>query len=1197
MTSRFLPILGALLALAAPLGAQTGMSVPVRHEAQYTKFFFDDLELATPTLRPGFRLETGGSLTNTPADLVSGTRSIKGIGSGSWTNFLSTHPGTIPFVANRSYAVTFRYRVLAALDQGSYVLFYSQEAANAKYTSPSTAIQGSLGETATATLTGTLGPYGDYQVYWAIGSSGAIAIDDIRIIDTVTGNILAIEDAELVVNGPGPGLRLLGAPPSSDPSSAIEGKGSIQLSSSTSVVTDPSVVPLASNTTYIVEFAYRIVTAGSFDSLQLHMRPAAGNDPGTFVPMSPLRKNEPANGLFSSGAQTAAAGPYVIFITASPGAVVVIDDVSIYRQEVRQTSERPARWDRLSTLPFPRLGNYTGGVQGQAYQPEGTPYPYTTGEFEKKLAFSDVIISLAPDLQTVGPDSIRRLRQWNPNLVLLPGIPFGDNFVDLGPIVDARTNIIYELQRGMPDEWYVRTSTGEYATGSEGYNLRAMNVSEFCPIFNDQTYNSYLVGFVADRLFPSGLWDGIMFGILQARGDQSYADYYNPDLFDYDYNRNRLRDETPAVFNDMYFHGAKRTLEEFQARVGDSQLNVPAPGRSPDPILAPYVNGYAFECFNSYWIHRDGAAAWNDEGAWRSMLDIYLLMGKISRRPAINLMNACGADLIKPDRAYALPTEQDIQKHRFAMSTALLGDGFYEYDLFNVDSAPYWFDEYSVDEHGTAAEQPTAKGYLGAALTDAIEAPSPVDPVLVADFEAGVVPEWLAGTPQDAISITHVPGETISGNASLILHNPEYTHQTNFTVGTVPSRLPLTPGTYTVGFDWRILETLGASLKSQVYCVVNASFGLVGSYGSYGVRSVIAGTSGSTRYPVTIPAGSSNCSVFFEIANGGKVAIDNFAIYRGGAGPWRRDFENGFTLVNPLNTSHTFSPAEVAGPLNRTGIRRIKGTQAPDINNGQPVTGDLTLGPFDAIVLLADPIHLVTPVVTAVANAAGGQPEVASGSFVSIYGSNFTPLPYDDWSKSIVDGQLPMQLDGIGVMIGGKPAYIYAITPGQINVQAPDVGKGSVQVIVTSAAGASVPFSVNSQLHSPAFFPWPGNQPVATHADYTWAVKNGTFPGTTTVAAKPGEVIALWGTGFGPTNPAVPAGQVPTVAATPTQSPVTVTLGGTAVPVLGAVLSSYAAVYQIAIQIPASMADGNYALVASVNGAQSPPNILLTVQR
>ncbi|MCH8283380.1 MAG: hypothetical protein IIC20_02240 [Chloroflexi bacterium] len=46
------------------------------------------------------------------------------------------------------------------------------------------------------------------------------------------------------------------------------------------------------------------------------------------------------------------------------------------------------------------------------------------------------------------------------------------------------------------------------------------------------------------------------------------------------------------------------------------------------------------------------------------------------------------------------------------------------------------------------------------------------------------------------------------------------------------------------------------------------------------------------------------------------------------------------------------------GELTRTGIRRIRGTQAPDVNDGRPVAAAaLTLQPFDAIVLLINLIE------------------------------------------------------------------------------------------------------------------------------------------------------------------------------------------------------------------------------------------------
>jgi uncharacterized protein (TIGR03437 family) len=62
-----------------------------------------------------------------------------------------------------------------------------------------------------------------------------------------------------------------------------------------------------------------------------------------------------------------------------------------------------------------------------------------------------------------------------------------------------------------------------------------------------------------------------------------------------------------------------------------------------------------------------------------------------------------------------------------------------------------------------------------------------------------------------------------------------------------------------------------------------------------------------------------------------------------------------------------------------------------------------------------------------------------------------------------------------------------------------------------------------------------------------------------------------------------------------TQAAVSVTHGNSTVSVLGADLSSYPATHQIAIQIPAGIADGDYPIVATVNGVGSPLNILLTV--
>jgi len=60
---------------------------------------------------------------------------------------------------------------------------------------------------------------------------------------------------------------------------------------------------------------------------------------------------------------------------------------------------------------------------------------------------------------------------------------------------------------------------------------------------------------------------------------------------------------------------------------------------------------------------------------------------------------------------------------------------------------------------------------------------------------------------------------------------------------------------------------------------------------------------------------------------------------------------------------------------------------------------------------------------------------------------------------------------------------------------------------------------------------------------------------------------------------------------------VTVSVAGVRATVYGAALApGYAGLYQVAIQIPASLTNGDFPVVATVSGAQSPSTTLITVQ-
>lgn len=236
------------------------------------------------------------------------------------------------------------------------------------------------------------------------------------------------------------------------------------------------------------------------------------------------------------------------------------------------------------------------------------------------------------------------------------------------------------------------------------------------------------------------------------------------------------------------------------------------------------------------------------------------------------------------------------------------------------------------------------------------------------------------------------------------------------------------------------------------------------------------------------------------------------------------------------------------------------------------------------------------PTITDVQNGASFQPGVVAGSWLTIKGSNLATTT-DTWANFIVNGKLPTTVDNVSVTVGGQPAYVYYVSPTQINALVGNIGTGSVQVQVTNSAG-NASASATSASVQPAFFQW-GPYAVATHLDGSLAVANGTFTGLTTTPAKPGETIILWGTGFGPTSPAAPVGvPVPTTTTYVTANPVSVTLGGVSAAVYqnqAFLAPTSAGEYQMAVTVPANASNGDLPVVATINGAQSPSGVLLTV--
>lgn len=235
-----------------------------------------------------------------------------------------------------------------------------------------------------------------------------------------------------------------------------------------------------------------------------------------------------------------------------------------------------------------------------------------------------------------------------------------------------------------------------------------------------------------------------------------------------------------------------------------------------------------------------------------------------------------------------------------------------------------------------------------------------------------------------------------------------------------------------------------------------------------------------------------------------------------------------------------------------------------------------------------------------IVNAASGAQSIQSGSFVTLYGSHFSSTT-ETWDSSIFNNVFPTTLGGVSVTINGKQAAVNFVSPNQINVLAPaDTSTGPVNVVVTNANGPGSPATVTLAPESPAFFTFSqggGKYIAAQIALPNNAVEFlgpanlfGSSPASR--PAKPGEIIILYGTGFGPTNPAVDPSKVFSGAA-PTATPVSVTIGGQTANVQFAGLSA-AGLYQINVIVP-SVPAGDQPVTASVNGVSTTQKVFVTV--
>jgi uncharacterized protein (TIGR03437 family) len=253
---------------------------------------------------------------------------------------------------------------------------------------------------------------------------------------------------------------------------------------------------------------------------------------------------------------------------------------------------------------------------------------------------------------------------------------------------------------------------------------------------------------------------------------------------------------------------------------------------------------------------------------------------------------------------------------------------------------------------------------------------------------------------------------------------------------------------------------------------------------------------------------------------------------------------------------------------------------------------------------VAAPLTKQVPTIGAVVSASdfGEFTSISPGSWIEIYGSNLA-VGTQVWGGADFNGvDAPTWLGGTSVSVGGQTAFVDFISPGQVNALVPSnvaTGMQPVTVTVGSLTSAAYNIAVNAVepgLDAPPSFNVGGVEyAVALFADGTFVLPVGAIPGLTSRPAKAGDEIVLYGIGFGPVSPNIPAGQL--VEQANSLASFAMSIGGQAVtnvPYAG-LSPNYTGLYQLNVVVPANAGNGAVPLTFTVGGVAGTQKLYLAV--
>jgi hypothetical protein len=133
--------------------------------------------------------------------------------------------------------------------------------------------------------------------------------------------------------------------------------------------------------------------------------------------------------------------------------------------------------------------------------------------------------------------------------------------------------------------------------------------------------------------------------------------------------------ESPAEADWLWATGFKKMLAKTRELTGQDFIIV--------------GNGrvyYGYQSLLNGMMLEDFPSAWENGGTWSGSLTTYLNLANLNQSPPTSIINALDKN------------QENYQRVRFSLASALLGDGFYSFDSDTYNHGQtWWYDEYNVN--------------------------------------------------------------------------------------------------------------------------------------------------------------------------------------------------------------------------------------------------------------------------------------------------------------------------------------------------------------------------------------------------------------------------------------------------------------------------------------------------------------------